>query len=612
MRETVHFRYTNEKENRQKVLGKIKNRFNDTVDELEIKIREFKTEMTSKDDELKKSKANLIREKANSESANRKAQDLDRQLTNFYAQKEQQQEAYAEKAELVRGMCDRLKIPVAIDLGNDNDQAEEYAKRAEAAVANEEKKIEELQKQQDQAQMAHEQVITDLQKKKVTTETALKGYREHSNQWNGDVKNLQEAISSIEHRATKQKDMADKIEKLQKVLDDPNSVQNIESKQEQIIVNHTRSAELNVEIEKLDEQIAVLSRNASVLAQVNAKEKQLEKYDSDTRRIRNKHEDKLIELLGGNIEKNYKQRVEQESQRLRTEIERIEKEMRLNDRELTEYLHGQRSKKAESSRLEAKLREQEERIDASCESRPFAEVLAETKENAAKAQMELSKHKSSNEIFKEYMSKVQKKPCCPVCSKDLNGREVEDLNEEWKSLIESMPAKIRQSEQAFKEQNEKLETLLALQPVVESVETMRSENESIKRDLAEIEKKRLLAQTQKVKLEKSIERPKQQIEAAQRMVGDLSLLDDSLREAEGIRNDLLRLKATLPQCDGSGLSLEDAQAKRKTLNDDKKKLEGETRKMEEQLKEVESKRTRMQKVLFELKGEEIKLKEGIP
>lgn len=576
-------------------------------------MRLFKTEMSSKEQELTESKSNLERDKVRCDGINREAQEMDRQLTTLIAHSEQQQETYDEKARYIREICERLNIPITFDLGNDNKRAEAVAKQAETAVVGEEKKVDELQKKHDQTQTTHEQRITELRNKKVTIETALKGKREQSKQLEADVTQHKEAISIIEQRASKQKDVTNMIDKLQKTFNDAKNNEMIDKMQDHLMVNHTRSAELNAAIENLDDQISVLSKNATILAQVNAKEKQMEKYENDIRRIRNKHADNLEELLNGEkIEKNYKQRVEQESQRLRTEIDRIEKEMRTNDNQLSECLHSHKSKKHELSRLEAKLRELKDKIYENCQSTPFAEVLAETKENAAKAQMEHSALQSAKAFYKDYIDKMRKKPCCPLCHKDLDGNEVEDLNDELNVQIDSLPSKIRQTEQAFKETNEKLERLLALQPAVESVNTIRDESiPSLERELVDIEKKRLVAQTQKTKLEKSLEQPKERIEIAQRMVGDMSLLDDSLREGERVRNELLQLKATLPATSSRQLSLEEAQARRKTQSDEKKQLDADTRRMENDLKEEQKKRDRMQQKLFELKEQEIKIKEGV-
>lgn len=610
---SIHFRYKNKTENRQKLLNNIKNRLNNSIEELGTKMRLFKSEMSSKEKELTKKKAILERENSSADCINRKCQELDRELAGLIAQSEQMQEAYDEKAVYIRKMCERLGIPITIDLSNDNKRAEEVAKQAETAVDDEEKKVDELQKKNDLAQTAHENRITELRNKKVTIQTALKGNRDQFKQLNEDVAKLNLIIADIEKKSSELKRISDKIEETQKQFDNPKHTQEITVINDLILVNHTRIAELNVDIEQLDDQINMLGKNASAMAEVNAKEKQKEKYDNDIRRIQNKHADKLAELLNGEkIERNFKQRVEQENHRLRSEIDRIEKELRANESQLSECLHSHRSKKQEKTRLEAKLRELEDKIDECCQSMPFDEVLAGTKENAAKAQMEYSKLQSAKEFFKDYIDKMRKKPCCPLCHKDMNGNEVDDLNDELNGQIESLPSKIQQTGQTLNELNAKLETLLGLQPSVESVNTMRNESiPLLQRELVDIEKKRSLVQMQKTKLEKSLEQPKKHIELAQQMVGDMSLLDDSLREAERIRNELNQLKANLPDTGGSGLSLDDAQANRKTLSDEKKHLEADTRKMENCSKISEAKRNELQRVLLNLKDQKMKLNEGI-
>lgn len=592
-------RYKNKVENRQKILKNIKEQFDDTtVDELETKLRTFKAEMGAKEQEARQSKTKLEREKNNYEDLNKKLKDLECKQTALMAQIAQQQDLFAEKADYIRVMCRQLNIEITFDLNNDNDGAEKLAKQAETGIVAEEKRIEKLQKDNDQAQTAHEQHITEMQNKKVSIEATLKMNREQLKEFTSEHSTLTTAIEKIELEATKQDDVAQRIRQLQEKSDNPAEREALERMRDTILVNQTQSAEVNTEIEKLDDQIGVLSKNATVLAQIDAKAKQLEKNEQDIRRFRNKHADYLAELLNGEaIERNYKQRVEQVNQRKRTEIDRIEKEMRINDNKLSECLHSHKIKKQELTRLETRATELADKIYESCQSMPYAEVLAETKENAAKAQMEHSAFQSAKLFYKDYIEKIRKKPCCPLCHKDLNGNEADDLNEELNGQIESLPAKIRRTEQAFKETNEKLETLLTLQSIVEEVESLRVNRiPTLKRELGDIETKRATAQTEKTKLEKSLEQPKQHIEIGQRMVGDMSLLDDALREAERTRNDVNQLKATLPEIGGDGLSLDDAQVKRKSLSDQKRKIDAETRSTEQNLKSAEDKLGRLQKV----------------
>lgn len=610
---TIHFRYDNKKENRQKLLANIKTRLDDTIDELETKLRLFKSEMSSKVHKLADTKSELGQANVRSDGIDRQSQELDRALAGLIAQSEQQQETYEDKARYIREMCVLLNIPITFDLGNDNDRAEELAKQAEAAVANEEKKFDELQKKHDQTQTAHENRLTELRKKQTKIETELSGNREQLKQLRVEQAKQEALVKTIEEHASKLIGMSQRIESLQKNFDNSIATQNIDTWNNEIMVNHTRIAELNVSIDGLDEQIDVLSKNAAVMAQVEAKEKQMEKYESDIRRIRNKNATKLSELFNGEkIEKNYKQRIEQECLRLRTEIDRIEKERRANESQLSGFTHCHKTKKEEKTRMEARLRDLNEQIYESCHSTPFAEVLAETKENATKTQMEHNKFKAMEELNKDYISRIKSEACCPLCSKALVGNEVHTLNDDLESQIVTLPAKIRQRELESRELNAKLETLLALQPAVESVKTMSEETiPSLERELAEIEKKRSLAQAQETKLKKSLEQPQQSIEIAQSMVGDMSLLDDSLRESDRVRLELQQLKATLPVNRGSGLSLSDAQDQRKRLSEEKRTLEVETRQKEEELKREQHNRNEAQKKLFVLREQEMTMKKDI-
>lgn len=175
-----------------------------------------------------------------------------------------------------------------------------------------------------------------------------------------------------------------------------------EELREQIAKSREEKKELSGELEEIDEQITFISSMANILAEVTTKEKHLEKRESEAKRIKNKHYDSFQHLFAGEqIESNFKRKIDTMSQQLRTEVNKLEAEIRLKENQVQGHKAQLQSKKQELGRYENELRKLEEDIDQVCEQMPFVDVLAATKDNVAKYQMEHSSFKSSELFYRK-------------------------------------------------------------------------------------------------------------------------------------------------------------------------------------------------------------------
>lgn len=191
----------------------------------------------------------------------------------------------------------------------------------------------------------------------------------------------------------------------------------------------------------------------------------------------------------------------------------------------------------------------------------------------------------------------------------MNRNEVDDLTVELNDQIEQLPQIIARSERELKTSTAKLEKLLAMQNSVERVAQLkmnllpkiRDEIKKIETDLSAFQEK--VRQS-----ERSVEEPREKKEIVSRMVGDMSLLDEAIRDVEQARTELMPLKQSLPPSDGTNdTNLESLQKKRKELTDKIKKLEKDINILEKRIQEDNKQIMTMQNRIIDMEKEELRL-----
>lgn len=630
-------RYKSKKENREQLVAKIKDLFKGSETELDAEIRSFKETMVKKDMELDDAKKELTVTKQQEQKLSQKFQENERKCFGFVHQREQEQDFYAKKAENIREICERLNIEITFDLENSNERSDELLPQIRVRVSEEEENISELVATNEQIDYEQQTEIDKLREKRTQVESEISAKRSQIMQLKGEHSKQQASIADIERSAEKLKEISEKVVKTKQFYDNLCANGNLDEIRKDLVTQKAERTKLAGELEILDDQIALSVSLSGISTEIASKEKQLEKRDSEIRRIKNKHSNNLRRLFNNEtVESNFKQRLESMNQKLRMETNKIQNDAKTNERTVNELMFNHRNKKQDLSRWENEVRQLEDKIYEQCESTPFVEVLETAKENVAKFQLEHGTLKSSELFFKKlvyfahllylklcfylsifvfilfrYIKKMENEPCCPLCHKDLNNNEVGDLTIELNSQIQLLPLNISRAEKNLKEENRRLETLLGLQPSVERLDQLKNnEIPKLKTTIADIDKKLSSARAEKTKLEKSLDESTSQVELGNSMSGDMSLLDEATKEVERIRTELTALKGNLPDSQ-SELSIDELQKNRKTLAEKHKKLCEEIEFLEEREKKETHIIAELKDKHLSFKNEEIKLKEGV-
>lgn len=195
----------------------------------------------------------------------------------------------------------------------------------------------------------------------------------------------------------------------------------------------------------------------------------------------------------------------------------------------------------------------------------------------------------------------------------MNQSEVSSLTSELRDQIEMLPTNIERSEALLKAETMKLEKLFGVQNSVERVEDLQSNLiPKLKTDIKKIEMDLSAAQERIKQSQRAIEDPKDKQNVVTQMIGDMSILDDAIRDIEQTRTELMPLRSSLPAGEGQAdYNLDNLQKKRKELTDSIKKLEFEIESKDKRCQEDVKRLTLLKEKEMTLKDKELELKGDI-
>lgn len=153
-----------------------------------------------------------------------------------------------------------------------------------------------------------------------------------------------------------------------------------------------------------------------------------------------------------------------------------------------------------------------------------------------------------------------------------------------------------------------MEQLLSIQPRTIRLETLKTDIPKNKEKLKETEERLSTAMSDAEEFEISIAEPNSSADLANRMLGDMSVLDEALKDVARIQSELLKLKSSIPQRTTT-MTMDMAQEKKSTIAAEYKKNNAEITSSEDRYDHSSKMLNNLREKRNKLKDEQIKLQE---
>ncbi|XP_017837172.1 DNA repair protein RAD50 [Drosophila busckii] len=594
-----------------KLKNHIKELFPGTMSELELEIRSFDQRMSEMRFQRDDMNEQLIKLKQSNTDCQKTLTAQDKKRSMALQQLENEKECKSQLSKRINNLCEQLQIDV---VGNPVDNAENLKSLLhdiEDMLMSKQCEITELSAQNDQAEQSRQTKIDELRTEVTKSEQSVVSQEKQKQDSERESDTLEIKIKQIETSLHQlkvlEKQIADTDEKFERAT----RAFNKEAIREALMTKKNDIAKKQKRFKELDEQLTKLNSITQLMAEINLKEKELEKKTQEIKRVRSKHSDNFGKFIKEPITNNYRRTVQNTYDKLRREIQELNESA--NALKLKEQSHNIKRSNlvADISRMEKEQREFQEQVYEKCHSTPYDELLLRSKTAISKHQLEHGALISAEAMYKKYIQKINEDPNCPLCHHNMSGDEACDLTTELTDEIQKLPDNISRAEKALKAEQLKYDNLLQIKPTIDKVKELEESLPQKREELQKIEKLRSETAVEHETIIALLGEPTSNMELAYGMLNDMTLLDEALKESGRVTKELENLKLKLPADYDSNVSAEALQAEKTAVS---KEVEAESELLESNQKAYDEQTealNRLREFRNGLKDKRIQLQDGV-
>lgn len=419
------------KDNVAKLKTKIKNRFDCDIDELEDKLKSFlqtQKENVKKLDDLRAEHQKIDEQKKNVE---KRTIEGTAELGVMATKLGEQQELISQRFRAIGKLCEQLGIQIDSDENSqtmDDNGLRSFFSKIESGIRDIEDKLSKTKAGAEKQDHEFQQQIDKVREEKTAAETNLGNHRQRIAKLDRDIKELRSNISSIETSMPKFNQLRDDIKNMEKKLARTKSENNPEELEDTRCGLEAEKVELDAKQRELEEDVEKLESISQIVNELTAKKNELSKAQSDFDRFKNKSASTIKHLFPAkSITSNFKDEVQSLRDSLEAEVQEIKTALEKARSDGNRIQAERDHKRKELKNKEGELKDTKDRIYRVCDGRNYMEYLTQQKEKVDKLNLELAYHKSSESIYGKYIQDIKADPCCPLCHKNFQGSEKDDM-----------------------------------------------------------------------------------------------------------------------------------------------------------------------------------------
>lgn len=608
---------TKQKNCQEQITGlkkKIKKPFEGTLEELETEISSFDQRMSEKRLERKGFEEKLNALKKEEKGQQNRHNDLDKKRVVTQQQKQKEEEAKQKRADKFKTLCEQLNVPITIDLMQSVDEIVQLLNDIQAVLTSEQGKIAETITQHDKEDQERQTKLDQLRVELTKLQESVTSLQKQKKSSEKESDQIEKNILQIEKSTQQLKVVTTKLKETEDCYDEAVAKFNQDEFRETIKVDKETIKKLEDQFRKVDERLTFLNSISKLVAEITLKEKELAKRDEDVRKVKSKHSENFRKVFeeGKTIESNFQRHVKVSYEKSRKKIKEYNDKLNALKLKQQSYEIKRKNIKDALQKSEKELEDCKEKIFEKCHSTPYEELVLKSKTTVSKVQLEFAAQKSAEVFYKQYLQKIEEEPYCPLCQKGMTTNETSNLTSEITDKIQDLPQNIERVEKQLKDEQKKYENLLHLKPIIDKVARLELEIPKKKDEMQTLQNQLAECLTEMENTQVLLAEPTTILELANSMMGDMSLLDEAIKEAARFTKDITKLKAKLPEgSENENVSIDDLQLEKTTvsteLDEKRKQLDKNQLYYEKNMDAL----NKLRDLKNTLKDEQIKLQEGI-
>jgi chromosome segregation ATPase len=314
------------------------------------------------------------------------------------------QDLIEQRVKSIKALSEMLGLNLNVNLESQSLSIQDLGSsmhRIQRAIDDKEDEMRDQKTKDEKKEVEIQQEIDKVRDEKTKAETNIATQRQRVKTLGDSQDKTKREISAIERSMPNFNQLIAKIESAERELEKVRSENNADDLEEERMVIEAEKNELEGKAEALESDVDKLDSISKVTNELDQKERELEKDQSEFVRIKNKQSTTLKQLFPGKlIERSFKTTVQTFSEGLESEVKAMKTELQTAKMDGSR-LHTEREHlRNQHKRKEAELREVKEKVEKVSDGEDFMDLMASQKEKVDKLNMELAFHKSSESTFR--------------------------------------------------------------------------------------------------------------------------------------------------------------------------------------------------------------------
>uniref|UniRef100_A0A1B0AQ80 Zinc-hook domain-containing protein n=1 Tax=Glossina palpalis gambiensis TaxID=67801 RepID=A0A1B0AQ80_9MUSC len=594
----------------------IKNPFAGSLEELDADISSFHQRMSEQQIEKEQAEHKLNALNKQTNDLVKRRNDADKRHVLLIEQSEKEKNCKIKRNEMIKGLCEKLKITVTVNLMKESRNLIELLQDVHNELENQQSQIAKTIHQHDEEDKSRQTIIDQLRVEITKLKESVATLKKQMQAYERELQQNEKKILDVEKAAQQLKEITEQLKEAEVAYESALAKFNQNKFKDKIQNDKDQIKEMEEQFRQLDERLTFLNSISKLTAEISLKEKEMSKREQEVRRVKSKHSDNFGKVFNRDehIEANFKRHLQTSYEKLKTQVKDYTNKM--NELKLKEqtFEMTRKSLKEEIQKGKKELEDNKEVIYEKCHDTPYEELLTKSKALLNGYQLELGAQRSAEALYKKYLQQIEKesKPYCPLCNKGMSSDEASKLSSDLTDEIQHLPQNIQKSEMLLKTEQKKYENLLHLKPILEKVTLLEKDLPGKEKQLKDIQRQLTDLANECENFQMLLAEPTFTMDLASSMMGDMSLLDEALKDVIRLKAEINSLKAKLPEgSEQENQSIDDLQNEKTTVLDKLREMRKQLdlnekhyeRQMESLNKFIETKNN--------LASKKIKLQEGV-
>ncbi|XP_039191646.1 DNA repair protein RAD50 [Crotalus tigris] len=358
--------------------------------------------------------------------------------------------------------------------------------------------------------------IDEIRDKKTGLEKTIVLKSDIQNKKQLEVKNLKQELHQLEGSSNRLLELDQELTKAKHELAEAEKNCNVETLEVEIKELQREKGNLDSTLRKLDKEMEQLNLNTTIITQMDMLKKDKADKEEQIRKIKFRHSEELICLLGFFPSKN---QLEDWLHSRVKEINQTRDKLAKLNKELVSAEQNKSHITTELRKKEEQLSTYEEKLFDVCGSQDFESDLNKLQHDIEKTSKQRAMLAGATAVYSQFITQLtdESQSCCPVCQRVFEKEaELQDVINDLQAKLRLAPDKLKATESELKKREKKRDDMISLKPIRQTVSELHE------KDIPELRNKLQI-------LNREIQHLKADIEEQETLLGTIITEEESAK-----------------------------------------------------------------------------------